>query len=313
MGTPQPLPLEMRNRVFSRAEVIARGLADSRLRAADVEKVGRGLYRVRSAFGSSTSEADLYASGAWEGIQATAPQCWFSYQTACAVYGLASRRPMAHSPVHVGLPHQSRSMKQLPWIRVHRPEKVFAGEIRRVGGVRVSSPERLFLEMAGVLDLWDVVVLGDQLVRVPRRQYEERSEPWTTPQQLWKCLSRHPSTVGIVNARAAAELVRVGSDSPPETLLRLSILEAGLSEPELQCRLDPTDPRSPRADMAYRDKKLALQYEGEHHFTAEQQAVDQGRNWQFAARGWSVMLANRVDLQERFSGVVRRVATVLAH
>lgn len=312
MGKPQPLPAELRTRVFSRAEIIGLGYSDSRLRATDVEKVGRGLYRLRGWSSSGSREEVQHPSYALRGLQAAAPQCWFSYQTACEIYGLPSSRYAGREPVHISLPHQSRSLKRLPWVRVHRPDQVFAGEICSVGGVRVSSPERLFLEMAGVLDLWDLVVLGDQLVRTPREMYEQRSQPWTTLPQLWQFLNKHPSTAGIINARSAAELVRVGSDSPPETLLRLSIVDAGLPEPQLQCRLDPADPRSPQADMAYRGKKLCLQYEGAHHFTAEQQAADQGRNWQFTVRGWTVMLTNRVDLQERFCGVVSRLATVLA-
>lgn len=90
------------------------------------------------------------------------------------------------------------------------------------------------------------------------------------------------------------------------------IVDAGLPEPQLQCRLDPADPQSPPADMAYRGKKLCLQYEGARHFTAERQAAAQGRNWQFTVRGWTVMLTNRVDLQESFCGVVSRLAAVLA-
>lgn len=245
------------------------------------------------------------------GLQAASPASWFSYNTACSLYGVAAGSQVSPNGVHISLPHQSPALKQLPWITVHRPDKMHPGEIVRLGGLRSSSPERVFLEMASVLSQADLVALGDQLVRLPRAKFEGRSEPWTTPSRLQRCLREHSSTRGIINARAAAERIRVGSDSVPETLLRLSILAAGFPEPELQCRLDPADPTSPQADMAYRRSKVALQYEGAHHFTPEQQAADQWRNSQFVRDGWIVLLVNRVDLREQFRGVLHRLAVAL--
>lgn len=297
--------------MFSRSEVVGLGFSDSRLRAADVEKIGRGLYRVRGQVIPTPDEGHLRLPDDLRGLQAGYPASWFSYSTACSLYGLAAGPRVSPGRVHVSLPHQSPSLKQLAGVTVHRPEDVHPGEIVRSDGLRTSSPERVFLEMASVLDPLNLVALGDQLVRMPRPKFEARNRPWSTPSRLQRCLSEHSGAPGIVRARAAAEQVRVGSDSVPETLLRLSILAAGFPEPELQCRLDPSDPTSPQADLAYRSSKVALQYEGAHHFTAEQQAADQWRNAQFTRAGWVVLLVNRVDLRDEFRAVLRHLALVL--
>lgn len=94
--------------------------------------------------------------------------------------------------------------------------------------------------------------------------------------------------------------------------MRLALVEAGLPEPELQIRLDPRDPYSPVGDAGYRDRKIVLQYEGEHHFTAEQQARDQRRNAAFERAVWTVILVNRVDLREGFRSVIARLRCLLA-
>ncbi|MGO1523329.1 MAG: hypothetical protein ACTHV8_06520 [Nesterenkonia sp.] len=82
--------------------------------------------------------------------------------------------------------------------------------------------------------------------------------------------------------------------------------------PQLQCRLDPADPRSPQADMAYRGKKLCLQYEGHIISPPSSRLLTKGATGSSRRGGWTVMLANRVDLQESFCGLVSRLAAVLA-
>lgn len=54
-----------------------------------------------------------------------------------------------------------------------------------------------------------------------------------------------------------------------------------------------------------------IQYEGEHHFSPEQQARDERRNAAFQMAGWTVILVNRVDLRENFTGAVQRVRMLL--
>jgi hypothetical protein len=116
---------------------------------------------------------------------------------------------------------------------------------------------------------------------------------------------------GIVKARAAVELVRVGADSAPETFFRLALTDAGLPEPELQLRLVPGDTCSPAADMGYRQQRIAIQYDGGHHLTREQQSRDNRRDHIFHAAKWRYFKFNADDLAEDFRRAVNQVRLAL--
>ncbi|WP_367400617.1 endonuclease domain-containing protein [Arthrobacter sp. PsM3] len=110
-----------------------------------------------------------------------------------------------------------------------------------------------------------------------------------------------------MKARQALELIRPGSDSAPETFLRLALTDAGLPEPELQLKIMPGDPYSPAADLGYRRQRVAIQYDGGHHRTREQQSRDNRRDESFNAAGWRYFKFNADDLADDFRGAVRRV------
>ena len=140
---------------------------------------------------------------------------------------------------------------------------------------------------------------------------ERRTEPWATLPQLAAMLARHPKLKGIVKAREALELIRPGADSAPETFLRLALTAAGLPEPELQLQVVPGDPRSPAADLGYRRYRIAIQYDGGHHLTREQQSRDNRRDETFNAEGWRYFKFNADDLADDFRSAVQRVRTAL--
>lgn len=124
-------------------------------------------------------------------------------------------------------------------------------------------------------------------------------------------LKRHPKLKGIVKARAATELIRPGADSAPETFLRLALTAAGLPEPELQLRIVPEDPYSPAADLGYRRQRVAIQYDGGHHLTREQQSRDNRRDESFNAAGWRYFKFNTDDLADDVRGAAQRVRSAL--
>jgi hypothetical protein len=101
--------------------------------------------------------------------------------------------------------------------------------------------------------------------------------------------------------------MRVGSDSFPETFLRLAPRDARLPEPELQPRLDPNKPRSPAADLGYRKHRIAVQYEGAHHRSREQQSRDNRRDELFVSAGWSYFKPNADDLADGFQELIARI------
>lgn len=324
MRPPIPLPASLQDRVFSRAEARALGVTDARLRARDITRIAHATYCHRpltSLSGPAPNESgpahdvvpQFHREELLRALCRRNPAAWISHVTAAQVYGLLLPARFTGDPrLHLSAVHRAYGAEADPGIRLHRAMAI--PETRPcLREIVLSSPARLFADLAACLNLSELVVIGDQLVRFPRPGLEARDEPWTALDALRQSVcAEGQGRIGAPKARQALEKVRVGADSPPETRMRLALQDRGLPEPELQIALDPSDPWSPVGDAGYRKQQLVLQYDGAHHFDAGQQARDQRRNASFEAEGWSVVIANRVDLAEGFQSVVRRVKRLLA-
>jgi hypothetical protein len=127
--------------------------------------------------------------------------------------------------------------------------------VAAVRGIRASAPCQTFVELGEQLDLVELVVVGDWLVRTRR----------CTPQQLRAfCIaSRH---LGAQRARRAAAYVRSGVESPMETRLRMLIVLAGLPEPEINVEVSDVNGRMLyRFDLCYPGLRIAVEYDGRQH------------------------------------------------
>ncbi len=161
------------------------------------------------------------------------------------------------------------------------------GEVAVVGGIPVTSPARTWLDLASVLLLDELIAAGDSIVCAHQRSFGPRKVAKATLADLATMVKRHPGARGARNARMALELLRVGVDSPPETYLRLEAVRRGLPEPELDVVV-----RGARGnevswpDLAFRKYRVAVQYDGRHHLTAEQQESDARRDNETVLAGW---------------------------
>ena len=70
------------------------------------------------------------------------------------------------------------------------------------------------------------------------------------------------------------------------------------------------DPWSPVADLGYRRFRIAIQYDGAHHLSREQQSKDNRCDEAFLSAGWSYFKVNAEDLAEGFAGVISRLRLV---
>ncbi|WP_308113809.1 hypothetical protein [Arthrobacter sp. ISL-30] len=207
--------------------------------------------------------------------------------------------------IHLSKPHELPRVRRAGVVghRVH----MIPGEVMEIDGIPVSVRPRTWLDLAHSLPLPYLIAMGDQLIRIPRPGLELRSEPYAYKEGLRLLIRQHPNMKGVEKARLALDEMRVGADSFPETFLRLAMLDARLPEPELQLRLDPQDELSPTADLGYRRFRIAVQYDGAHHLTREQQSRDNRRDEAFVCAGWSYFKVNADDLAEQFRGVIARI------
>jgi hypothetical protein len=302
MRQPAPLPVHLSAAPFTVYEARAARLSSARLRSSDLTSSGRLIYL--------PTGWEFEVRSLARALSSATPGAWISHVTAALLLGLwLPSWYRGCRELHLSKP------KALPPVRrdgvVGHTVLAFDDEIMLWDGIRISTPARTWLDLARVLPLEDLVAVGDQLVRSPRAELEGRTDPWATLPQLAVMLAQHPKLKGIVKAREAAGLIRAGADSAPETFLRLALTAAGLPEPELQLRLVPGDPYSPAADLGYRAQRVAIQYDGGHHLTREQQSRDNRRDEMFNSAGWRYFKFNADDLAGGFTGAVRRVRLAL--
>ncbi|MDQ0755538.1 hypothetical protein [Arthrobacter sp. B3I4] len=294
--TELPVPLSAAPFTFADARLL--GISRSRLRQSDINHVSRGLYR--PAGWSFELEAAARA------LSDASPGAWISHVTAARLRCQILPPWLSDTEeLHLSKP------RALPEVRrkgiVGHTVLTLDDEVETVDGIRISTRSRTWLDLARRLSLPELVCMGDELVRIPRFQLEGRREPFATTDQLRSMVIRHPNLQGIVRARAALDLMRVGSDSGPETLLRLAMGDAGLPEPELQVALHPGRLGSPTADLGYRRRRVAIQYDGGHHLLPAQIFSDRRRDKAFEAAGWIVLVLTKDDLADDFRNAISRI------
>ena len=236
------MPLDI-TEPFTRAQARAEGISDRQLRGPDFQQLLGGIYL-------SSRITDLARRRARAALMVHPAGAVATHFTSARVLGApVPDHPLEH--VTVSRPEDRR---QRHGLRCH-VMALEAADIRMVDGLRVSDPHRLFVEMAPLLSLVDLVVLGDWLVK---------HEHVTTASLIKYCDSttaQHAAT-----ARRAAAYVRDRVDSPMETRLRMLIVLAGLPEPEVNLRFVLRDGTAKvRIDLSYPKVKLAVEYDGRHH------------------------------------------------
>lgn len=282
MQIPIPVPSQLRSAPFTLSEAKDAGLTQRHLWGrVSIEPVSKGIYR------PSTWDFDLEAAA--RSLSSASPGAWISHVTAARLHGF----PL---PPWLSDAHELHLSKRrnLPATRrkgvTGHTVVVAEGEVEMVRGLWISTRSRTWLDLARTLPLKELICVGDHLIRVPRAEFEQRDTAYATTDSLRAMVDRHKNLQGVVRARDALELMRVGADSAPESLLRLAMLDAGLPEPELQVPLRIGDRLSPSADLGYRERRLAIQYDGGHHLEEEQIHSDRRRDKAFRAAGWTVLV-----------------------
>ncbi|MCU1514926.1 MAG: hypothetical protein JWO10_2016 [Microbacteriaceae bacterium] len=160
-----------------------------------------------------------------------------------------------------------------------------------------------WVQSAALLAVSELVVLGDALVR--------RRSPLATVAELHSAIVSGGR--GVIRLRQAVKLIRPGVDSPRETLLRLLLGRAHLPEPEVNGLIvDGNGHFLALGDLVYREWRVVVEYDGEHHFaSAEQVRHDLDRAERLVDAGWRVLRFNRMHMSDPV-GIAHKVRHVLA-
>lgn len=305
----RPLPEALQSAPFTLAGAHRCGVDARRLTYDDVVQLGGGVHASAELVERTPPERRHHLIA--RALAAEMPQVWISDSTAAQMRGLVlPRRLAAERRVHLSQPPSPGTRIQRNGVVGHR-RAVRQKDVVTREGAAISSAARNWLELAEACTHRDLVILGDQLVRRPYPESEQRTEPWATLEELAEVVTATRRVRGRRTALAALADIRVGADSPAETLLRLAIVDAGLPEPQLQVPAIPTSPLSPAADLGYPEWKIALQYEGATHYSPEQHRRDQERDNVFRAHGWEILHFHREHWRTQFRTAAAIVGQLL--
>lgn len=123
--------------------------------------------------------------------------------------------------------------------------------------------------------------------------------------------AQHPGARGLRQLETVLPLVDAGAQSPRETWLRLTLIDAGLPRPQTQIPVHcPESFTTYYLDMGWEDVMVAVEYDGQHHRTDRwQYARDSRRREDLERLGWIVI---RVLASDMTGDIVRRVRDALA-
>jgi hypothetical protein len=167
-----------------------------------------------------------------------------------------------------------------------------------VGGVPVVDPVTSWLQCAALLEVDDLVALGDALAGRWSTNSLARERP---VDELRAAVESWGRRRGTARLREALTWIRDRVWSPKETALRLLIVRAGLPEPPERnaAVTDGAGGVLGHADLLYRRERLAIEYEGDGHRTDRGQwRRDIARYERFQDAGWRVLRVSADDLTD---------------
>jgi hypothetical protein len=190
-------------------------------------------------------------------------------------------------------------------VRGHR-RNLGPDDVIVIDGVRVTSAVCTFVDLAAVLDEANLIVLGDAILR----------KGYASIADLEAAIRAADGRRGVVRARRALLRLDGRSASAPESLVRVRIEDAGLPRPTLNVDVyDFSGGWIACPDMLYKEAKVAVEYEGEHHLEKRQFRLDLARDQQMTLAGFIVVRAGPRDLPENATmlpNTLRRLLEVRA-
>lgn len=288
-----PLPSPFDRDSFTREQALEAGLGGNRINGVDLARPFHGV-RV-------PSHITLDLETRCRAFARVMPRgAFFSSTTAAALTGVPLPLELEHSPtlsVSVVWPQRASAARGVRG----RAVLLMGNDIHVVRGLPVSTPARLWCELAAELQVRDLVAAGDHLIH------------WRLPlcslADLENAVDRYPGQRGRGRLRQALALLSDRSESPLESILRVLLTQGGIEGLVANLAVRVREQRF-RLDLALPQYKIALEYQGGYHNDPDQWRKDMTKREVLATDGWRTMHINADDL--RGSELVERVRVVIA-
>lgn len=224
-------------------------------------------------------------------FKATGGTSVYSHLSAARLLGLYIWN--AGPAIHVTAPSSLSSTSAVAGITVHRRSVVHALHKkinhRQIGPVLVTNLEQTIVDCARTEHFVTAVIIGDSGLH--------RGASLDIMHQLLNAL---PGRRGVRAARKVLAALSTASESVGETRLRLVVAEMDVPKPEYQVWLQAAG-NSYRVDGAWRDIKLALEFDGKTKYFAYKRTdeaiyEERQRERELMEAGWTFLRVEWKDL-----------------
>jgi hypothetical protein len=182
---------------------------------------------------------------------------------------------------------------------VPRTDRIGDDEIVRVAGLPVTSRIRTAFDMGRDFERTEALARLDALMWNQVYSVDDVAELG----------NRYPRAAGLRRLYELLPLVDGGAASPQESRIRLWMHDAGFPRPETQIPVHVGYRPVAWLDMGWRDFKVAVEYDGDHHRKDRRQYVkDIARLRMLESLGWIVI---RVIAEDTPVEVIDRVEAAL--
>lgn len=266
---------------YRASELITAGTTRRRLRAGDVRRAAHGIV----LHPHCTLDLNDYRDRCLAIGQSLQQEFFLSHRSAALLYRIPAPWP----------PAQQVEVASFAPLRAPRRREVLGHRVRSgalewgsAHGLILPSPADVWCQLSAVLNLQRLVAAGDFLVSgaLILGSAGRREPPLAPIESLRAAHERHRGTKGSRLRELALPMLRASVDSPQESLLRLEIVRAHFDEPVVNCPI-AVEGRTLHADLGYPSLKIAIDYEGAHHFDDPRQVrLDEERRKLLHAAGW---------------------------
>jgi hypothetical protein len=189
-------------------------------------------------------------------------------------------------PLDVTVLRYSRRKGRAEWRNGERD--LAPRDVMRIDGLRVTTPIRTALDLGCKLPRRDALAAMDQFMRLHE----------LTKEDFRRELPRYFRRRGVVQLRAVVAAADPRAESPAESWVRMSIIDAGLPTPELQYSVIVDGVERYRLDLAYPRHRICIEYDGvEFHTHPQDRRSDAERRDWLKDQGWTVIVITKDDLR----------------
>ncbi len=297
------MPPQLPNGSFPASAAESLGLTRKQLRRDGIVTVSRGLRLPLHSTGTVAEHLRGYTE--------LDPGCCLTHGSAARIHGISLSAPFDQD-WRIHLARSAENWKPRRRNVVGHQLTFKPGEVVELDGVRLTSPARTWLDLAQSMTIDGIVAAGDSIVVEHGDEHPRPRTALASLEDLKAMVAAHPGMRGVRKARLALDFIRVGADSPPETQMRLLLVQAGLPEPTLNHVIFNTwGAPAVWPDAAYLRERVALQYDGGHHGEPEQYQRDIRRQALTERLGWREVRVHHDDLLGARPEVVRKVRRAL--